>query len=748
MKKGLRLDEIELDLSGLSGLIALSGKNGSSKTTILEALHPFRTLASRKRALPYHVFLRDSARELDFDFQGDSYRTKILIDCDSGRQEGYAWKNGQSMVDGKARNYDNYITDLFGSKDLFFNSIFCAQNAQKLSDLTTGKLKELFSEFLQLHKYIAYESTVKQCLGALTAQSTAYGRQAEGIREQLAGFGDLKTKLAKTAGEKAGEKARLTNIRDEIKEVESSIVTAKEKIAANAAIEDRAEDFKGRISDTHKAITDEGESYNGRVFGLRSDLQKVKAEITAFDITIGIKEAIEAAVEKKAALDIEIDEKQATLDRGNGEFSEIIDRIYQHDQIVRPGTEPHKYESHIPILKERIRNAKTQVRTLDTWDPGCPSTICGLSKPGLEAEEALKKMEPELETYETIVAEHNMQAGKAQKEAAIQRAAMKDDKKTMSALVDGLKTSISEMKTERDKCARQAARHDDLKVAIAQKETAEKRAKELTYQGMKEKAAFDVNIEQLKAKIERLRQYLNSITEKIDLSAKDRLTELEIVHQKKSDQGKYILDQINALEADIQQCRKDIERRNTYREQQAEINLKQASIQNQLNEWNYLKNAVSKDGLRALEIDSVAPSISAYANQILLNTFGPAYSVKLRTQDDEGRETLDILAIEEDGRETFLDDLSGGERVWSLKALRLAMTLISKEKSGKAFQTAMADEEDGPLDTGNARNFIQLYRSFMETGGFESCYFISHRPECIELADSVLEFGNGGISIN
>ena len=196
IKKGLGVDEIALDLAGFNGLIALSGKNGAGKTTFLESLTPYRTFASRKRTLSTHCFMRDSSKELDFDFQGDSYRTRVKIDCDSGKQEGYIWQNGVSIVNGSAREYDRKIEKIFGSKDLFFNSIFCAQNAQNFSDLTTGKLKELFSEFLQLDKYIAYEKTVKNCLGALTAQVATFDRQAEAIRDQLAGFGDLESKLA------------------------------------------------------------------------------------------------------------------------------------------------------------------------------------------------------------------------------------------------------------------------------------------------------------------------------------------------------------------------------------------------------------------------------------------------------------------------------------------------------------------------------------------------------------------------
>jgi len=79
--------------------------------------------------------------------------------------------------------------------------------------------------------------------------------------------------------------------------------------------------------------------------------------------------------------------------------------------------------------------------------------------------------------------------------------------------------------------------------------------------------------------------------------------------------------------------------------------------------------------------------------------------------------------------------------------MRLAMTLISKEKSAKAFTSFFADEEDGALDPENAQNFIGMYRSFMKSGGFDTGFFISHKPECVAMADHVMIFGNGKIVI-
>ena len=59
--RGLGLDEIELDLTQFNpGIIALAGRNGSGKTTIMENLQPFRRLVSRDGSLYDHFQLKDS----------------------------------------------------------------------------------------------------------------------------------------------------------------------------------------------------------------------------------------------------------------------------------------------------------------------------------------------------------------------------------------------------------------------------------------------------------------------------------------------------------------------------------------------------------------------------------------------------------------------------------------------------------------------------------------------------------------
>ena len=198
VRRGLNLDDLTLDFSTLSGLIALSGENGSSKTTIMDCLHPYRQLASRSGALQRHVFLRDSLKELCFEYAGDTYKTLIKIDSDSERTEAFVWKNNIPQVNGKVTEYDRYIIGLFGSSQLFFSSVFCAQNAEKISDMTTGELKKLFSEFLKLERLVEFENTAKQCTALLIAKADGIQRDIQAARKSLEGMESLDEKLDNT----------------------------------------------------------------------------------------------------------------------------------------------------------------------------------------------------------------------------------------------------------------------------------------------------------------------------------------------------------------------------------------------------------------------------------------------------------------------------------------------------------------------------------------------------------------------
>lgn len=222
-KKGLGLDEVEVDFTGLSGLVALAGQNGFGKTTLLENLSPYRQFASRTGAMRHHFFLRDSFRDLTFEYGGDVYRTLVKIDAESDRTEGYVWKNGESMIDGKVTNYSRYIEDLLGSSNLFYNSVFCAQNSAKMSDMSTGDLKKLFVEFLRLDRLAGYEQAAKQCGNVLDSSGQQIQKNMDALQARMEQFKDIDEQIRKAGQTGLDIKAKQTATSNVIVEVKAEI---------------------------------------------------------------------------------------------------------------------------------------------------------------------------------------------------------------------------------------------------------------------------------------------------------------------------------------------------------------------------------------------------------------------------------------------------------------------------------------------------------------------------------------------
>jgi DNA repair exonuclease SbcCD ATPase subunit len=169
-------------------------------------------------------------------------------------------------------------------------------------------------------------------------------------------------------------------------------------------------------------------------------------------------------------------------------------------------------------------------------------------------------------------------------------------------------------------------------------------------------------------------------------------------------------------------------------------------IRKELSRWDYIRGAVSKSGLQALEIASAAPLLTGIANDLLTDAFGGSFFLDLVTEDPEtGAEILDIYVTREDGKTYSLSEFSGGESIWILQAFKAAQVVVNIEKSGVHFQTAFADEESSALDTEKSEKFIKLYRALLKRAGFEKLLYISHIKEAQSMADHSLEFTKGGI---
>lgn len=813
IKRGLGLDEITLDLSQINGLIALAGENGRGKSTVLENLTPYRTLFSRNGNLNQHFFLRDSEKEFHFTHEGHQYKTLLKIDAESDRGEAFIWKDGVSEVDGKRQSYDKYIESLLGSMFLFQNSVLCAQDSNKLTDLRTSELRQLFAEFLRLDKLQAWETTAKGCINVLEGQKDQINRRIEAtgdVDAKIAGAQEYDhnisveivswTSVLDRENDDLGRKLKEFNA---LKEIIASVeVTHKRRQDAVAALTSLAEDLT-KLQAEKRA----DEEY------FRQRREVLQGDLSICNNTLGQKDEIllaEKAIEEKNSLCAEIRaaidgadsdigfRKQIVMDT-YGEMSKLtaqkdearnapaikintdaMQAAKKRKEDARLSLEKIGADREIYLLEQQIAQCEDKAKDLAARDPECQSKTCSFIVGALAAQGKVEELKAKLAERRSELerkksaAEDEFTQAEAQEKMAME--AYDALMVTLSAKLAEFETAINAKKEAIDK-ATESIKAIENKKAFKQSEEAVFLSEIESLKKLAAKATDIAVAESKKAEIEKQIAELLALAKDTDEAHTSKIMEKsgQVEKQKAlvdeigsvdavglSNQLCTLDDQITEIKRSIVETQTQISDREktlaTIQTQIATLEASKAEIETakeeskrlagEISDWTYLRDACSKTGLQALEIDGVCPHIQHDANNLLFLTFGANYSVKIQTYDElENKEVFKIWVIREDGSEVLLDNLSGGQKVWLLKALRLALTLLSKQKSGRNFNAGFADEEDGALSVENARAFVSLYRSFMTAGCFELFLFISHKPECLSIADHTITFREGGVDI-
>lgn len=810
--KGLGVEEIDLELSSLNGLIALEGDNGKGKTTLLENMQPFRTLPSRKSTLKRHCYLKNSQKELSFAFNGSTYRTLVKMDPTTTiGDEGYIWKDGESVVDGKVSNFDKYLVELLGSQNLFFNSIFCAQNSAKLSDMRPAELKALFAEFLRLDRYVAWEDTAK---AAARIYSQAIGQaynEAERIDTSMKMIGDPRADLEKATtihtrieGEIKELTHRIHNNTEDLVNLKKIVLAShinKEKVAALTKERDRLRAHFNELSEAQDKLNTD---FMIKSAAIEDEAREVEKIIEGKDEIQGAIETIKAADNILGEIEVKLEKLETQAKGYNSGYLRVIKltqdkkqegELYRQDpsikdEIITMEQNTEKLEllhikasnisSHPDLIgkESAIRAMEKSAAVLDDIAPSCPCPpeVCGLITKSLDDKKDLPTVRRKYEETKTkIIDGMNMETkllddlilqsdNRIKKlttdhanivagiEAELKELNQQSD--SIEADLDFTLTEIGNLKITRKKwmdrkeaATPMADKAAEILVAESRFKTLNKEIEKIAMDSEEATRKYLAESKQHSADLLANQEAIDAAEKLVDLNAETdlQLTENAINNDTLDKQS---LDaDIGKYSQVIENCLKEISSIKAMEKDLADIEAKINSYNSQQSDWNYLKDACSKDGLRALEIEGVAPVITGYANDMLTGTFGPNYSVRFETQDEDGREVLDIVVIGEGGSETLLSNLSGGERVWILKAMRLAQTLISQQKSGRHFQTALMDEEDGALSNDNAMRFISLYGTLMKMADMDSCYFISHRPDAINMADHRIRFEEGRITV-
>jgi exonuclease SbcC len=820
IQRGMGVDEIKIDLTGLSGMVALDGGNGKGKTTVLDNLHPYRLLPSRpKRSLPHHFALEDSFRDLELEYMGDDYRFLIKIDGVRMKQEAYIYKNGstKSEVSSKLGEYDEYLEKLFGTVELFMASTFCAQNTDD-GKLTAGQLKKQYSEFLPLAEMQRHSDTAKQCKVIISGQVDAVENQITRMQEHAFGLSNAGDLVMEKKGQIAEQNVIIGMMKDTIADCEKELAEADKLQRKNELLKADLANIDKQIAaalSEKQVCNDEGvrivRGIEQRISDIQDEAQKLATVCAGAADVMVADDKLKAATAQLKAMQTEIDEKNAAIKDAHekhGDLSRWVKVRTQEraDERIRLQSELESIRERItkklgertdlmnahlklendPELRDLEFKKSMLVDKMADFDKrgrahctNDPDPTCQFIIGAIEAKAKLPAIDDAIKiSFERVaVAREYINADLASCKIAMSN--LYEDEKTKSKLISEFDETIkaaadtdelalskidaeikglnNDLETlEKDKIHLQARirkletdieRKPAIDAATVKLQSVNNRLAELETELKQAKDTRAISMRKTLVKIEALEKAKADIF--IDPLADDRVVNLKNRLTKRNADIDAKKDHIASLRTDLALAEKDVETLKKLVDDIKERTARRDFLKTHAAEWQYLEERFGKNGMQALEIDSVAPTISGIANDLLASTFGPSFQVRMDTLNDAGKETLEIWVMRDDGTECLLEDHSGGEKVWILKALRLGRTMIAKEKSGKAVLTSFADEEDGPLRSGEtSENFIGLYRSFLQMAGFEACFFISHKPECVAMADHVLFFDDGGVSIN
>lgn len=322
INKGLGLEEIEIDFTQFGpGLIAITGRNGSGKTSILEQCHPYRQLVSRDGSLQSHFYLKDSYRILHFVQDDNEYESKILIDALTGASEAYLICNGKPINDGKLTTYDQAIEAVLGSPDLFFNSVFSGQKSKGIAELKPADRRKLFYELLNLNIYEQYLEKAKAeakanelKLSSIEGEISALQNDQSSLEELQKEKTDLIVNEEKLVEEITRTEEEIEAINQSIKRIEVNIRLDEQKLENNSG-------FEAEIKKSEKAIEALATEHNAKLSRHRSSIDDANKLIERNNKLLQNKESIAQSLKQIEERENEIFSLKESRNILNEEFA-------------------------------------------------------------------------------------------------------------------------------------------------------------------------------------------------------------------------------------------------------------------------------------------------------------------------------------------------------------------------------------------------------------------------------------------
>lgn len=795
IRDGLGRDELTLDFEALGGdaqLIAIVGKNGRGKTTVMDNMTPYPVMPSRAGAdglgsFSYYeqVFLPESVKDLVWEHDGQRYRSQIVIRLNGKkRTEAYLHASDArgwmpvtlpdgTLSDGKLDTYLRCVEVILGSAQTFFTSVFAAQGRRQLSAYRNAEIKTLLADLLELEELRA--------LGAKASET------AKLLKAGLATVRQERIGLQTEAGQIANGIARLGNTQQRIAAAQAAktvcqgaVDTAKDalaKLMANQEVAKHGEARRAQLQTERRAIIEDG-----------------KAALAALDHQ-GQREAdrttsLERRIAQRAS---ERQRRRSALTQQRNGYLEVIRAGRRIEHAARRLPWAQQITSAREARLHPLRRAVERSNALLASETLVQEKMAGIERAAgqaaLKAQELARrfglttavpcagtdlqgqcKLLGDAREAKCLMPSADLQLRQLEAERRQLAEALAETREQASRLADvPAKLLHAEERLQRSRAAASAlallaARRGELLQARAALAAINAQIMELpdveegdTEEDKAERTAIVAAVQQIAvqraAQFQRYRDALDRADMALaGLPAPFDVSQVAHAQQAVAQARRAMADAdavFMAAVRDQQRMEEFMQRQDTVAQKLVHSDARCTHIEQALGTWMLFARCMSNDGLIALSIDDAGPTLSRLANDLLLACYGPRFTVAIKTQVETGkgdaREGFDIVVHDADaGDSKSVTAMSGGERVVINECLTRAIALYLAQNAGRRYATLFSDETDGALDPQRKRMFIAMKRAVLRIGRYDREYFVSQTPELTAMADAVIDLGQYG----
>lgn len=785
VRDGLGVKSFTLEFNATAQLVALKGRNGRGKTTLIDNLQPYRLLPSKvdgswsPKAASFYESLDApvATKDLLWVHQGKYFRSlcewkmngktrscaAYLFELVDDIERAYTLSDGV-ICDGKTDNYDRAVEEILGPPEVFFTSAFSAQGKKPISAMQTGDAKRWLGNLLNQSPIRALGERAKQVgklllqeLQRLRAESNklpqlreasvlcAASVSADRIALEIANAARLKADEARAqaavnlrnAQSPDGNVMAIEQQRQRLLALRTQQQASVVEISTRLEAQRQAEALRQRTRQQHTHAQADAQSRTRQsLVATLEDLAKLisrKGEITQLSaqrslLVASTNErdatllpAARAAVDARRLRDAEIKELETTLGVHRSQY-ESLKGIAVRAELANA----------VPCHGSTM-NATCQLlsdaRQAFALEPDAKAKLATLTHTGTQVRLTIHQQKEVLAKL----------ADPATLLSALE-AKQREEKNALATLahVPGL---VEVLTTAEPKHALAVSALQTWEQDLAVESQRASEVEALATSSAQDNLVLIAH--QLNA-AQGMLECTNKALAELPKPQADGVVELE----KLLGDASAHLQGCQKRESEIQLaisagCAKQITLDSQVGAAQSALALS-LRIEAHVSQWNLLSEALGDKGIIALEIDAAGPSIATEANRLLQSCYGARFSVELSTlvanADGTVKEGFDIIVHDAQNNDTRpMSALSGGQRVWVNEAIIRSVAVYLAQAGERCYETLFTDEVDGALDPERKHAFMAMKQALLKMGYFSREIFITQTPELLDYADQVID---------